>query len=75
MSALPWAGRTALVTGGTGFIGGALVTRLAELGAKVTVPTRDRTRIGKSGHPHITYIPSADMDQALGGVSAVFNLA
>lgn len=75
MSALPWAGRTALVTGGTGFIGGALVARLAELGAKVIVPTRDRTRIGKSDHPYITYISSADIDQALAGVSAVFNLA
>lgn len=75
MSALPWAGRTALVTGGTGFIGGALVEQLVELGAKVIVPTRDRTRIGKSDHPHIRYIPSANMDQALGGVSTVFNLA
>lgn len=75
MSALPWAGRTALVTGGTGFIGGALVTRLAELGAKVIVPTRDRTLIGKSGHLHVRYVSSADMAQSLAGVSAVFNLA
>lgn len=75
MNALPWQGRTALVTGGTGFIGGALVARLAELGAQVIVPTRDRSRIGKSSHPHIRFIASADMPQSLAGVSAVFNLA
>lgn len=75
MSALPWQGRTALVTGGTGFIGGALVARLAELGGKVIVPTRDRARIGKSDHLHIRYIPGMDMAQSLDGVSAVFNLA
>lgn len=72
---MSWQGRTALVSGGTGFIGGALVARLAELGARVIVPTRDKSRIGKSGHPHITYIYSADMDQVLAEVSTVFNLA
>ena len=72
---MSWQGRTALVSGGTGFIGGALVARLAELGARVIVPTRDKSRIGQSGHPHIRYIPSADMDQALAEVSTVFNLA
>lgn len=72
---MSWQGRTALVSGGTGFIGGALVARLAKLGARVIVPTRDKSRIGKSGHPHIRYIPSADMDQVLAEVSTVFNLA
>jgi nucleoside-diphosphate-sugar epimerase len=70
-----WQGRAALVTGGTGFIGGALVARLAELGAQVIVPTRNRARIGKSGHPHVRHIHSADMVAALAEVSAVFNLA
>lgn len=72
---MSWQGLTALVTGGTGFIGGALANRLAELGAHVIVPTRDRARIGKSGHPLIRYIPPSETQAALVGVSAVFNLA
>lgn len=35
-----WKGRTALVTGGTGFVGSHLVERLVELGASVIVPVR-----------------------------------
>lgn len=74
-----WEGKTAFVTGGTGFIGGALARRLAELGARVTVPTRDRSRIGtdKAG---IRYVSARAGDAKslaahMSGVSAVFNLA
>ena len=75
-----WAGKTAFVTGGTGFIGGALVRRLAELGARVIVPTRDRSLIGRSAHPGVTYIPQlsghpAEASNALAGVNVLFNLA
>lgn len=78
MTARTWAGRTALVTGGTGFIGGALVRRLAALGATVIVPTRDRSRIGASDG--IQYVAvrlgdAAELARQMGGVSAVFNLA
>lgn len=80
MSALPWQGRTAFVAGGSGFIGGALARHLAELGAQVIVPTRDRSLVGKRDHPHIRYIPSrlgdaAALAQQLAGVAAAFNLA
>lgn len=70
---MSWQGRSVVVTGGTGFIGGALANRLAELGAQVIVPTRDRRRIG--GDKPIRYIAARDMAGALPGVSALFNLA
>lgn len=78
MTAQTWAGRAALVTGGTGFIGGALARRLAELGADVIVPTRDRSRIGTSDGIH--YVAArlgnaAELARQMAGVSAVFNLA
>lgn len=80
MSALPWQGRTALVTGGTGFIGGALARRLAELGATVIVPTRDRSLVGKEAYPGVSCVPPlsghpSEAGKALAGVSAAFNLA
>jgi len=79
MTAQTWAGRTAFVTGGTGFIGGALVRRLTALGANVIVPTRDRSRIGTDG-AGIRYVSArlgdaADLARQMDGVSAVFNLA
>lgn len=78
MTARTWAGRTAFVTGGTGFIGGAIVRRLAALGAHVIVPTRDRSRIGASDG--IQYVPARlgnapELARQMAGVSAVFNLA
>lgn len=78
MTARTWAGRTAFVTGGTGFIGGALVRWLAALGAHVIVPTRDRSRIGVADG--VQYVPArpgdaAELARQMAGVSAVFNLA
>ncbi len=43
-SGAPLAGKRLLITGGTGFIGNALVERLARLGANVTVLTRNALR-------------------------------
>lgn len=71
---MSWQGRSVVVTGGTGFIGGALAARLVELGAQVIVPTRDKRRIGR-GSGAIRYIAARDMAAALPGVSALFNLA
>lgn len=73
-----WEGKAALVTGGTGFIGGALARRLAEKGARVIVPTRDRSRIGAS--EGIRYVAArigdaAELARQMDGVSVVFNLA
>ncbi|SER71745.1 Short-chain dehydrogenase [Pedococcus cremeus] len=50
-AAQPMAGRTVLVTGGTGGIGGATATGLAALGARVGVVGRDRGRAeAAAGH-------------------------
>jgi len=70
---MSWQGRSVCITGGTGFIGGALARRLAELGAQVIIPTRDKSRIGGNGP--IRYIAARDMAASLPGVSALFNLA
>jgi retinol dehydrogenase 14 len=43
-SSLPMAGKSVLVTGGTGGIGLAAATRLASMGARVGITGRDRTR-------------------------------
>jgi len=42
-------GESVLVAGGTGFIGSAIVRRLAERGARVTVLTRDVERAARGG--------------------------
>lgn len=70
---MSWQGRSVVVTGGTGFIGGALSNQLAELGAQVIVPTRDKSRIGDVGP--IRYIAARDLAGVLPGTSALFNLA
>lgn len=52
MSAPPLAGRTALVTGGTGGVGREAALGLARLGASVTLVGRDRAR-GEASVAHI----------------------
>ena len=74
-----WNGRRVVVTGGTGFIGGALVQRLVELGAHVLVPTRDKSRIG-SGGERIDYVRAdignpRDAHALVSGADILFNLA
>lgn len=44
---MEWSGRSVLVTGGDGFIGSHLVAKLNELGADVTVASKNRTGKGK----------------------------
>ena len=81
MSSPATAARSAFVTGGTGFIGGALVERLAEDGWTVTAlhrPTSDTSRLAKLGvslaEGPIT--DAASIERATpDGVDAVFHLA
>ena len=75
-----WQGRRAVVTGGTGFISGALARRLAGLGAEVIVPTRDRSLIGGAGEHGIRHVASASgnatrLAEMVAGADAVFNFA
>ena len=78
MTTLPWEGRTALVTGGTGFIGGALVRRLAALGARVIVPTRDRSRVATGDQGGVRHVltrldDATDLVRQMDGISVLFN--
>lgn len=50
-----WSGKRVLITGGTGFIGSALVGRMLTLGAQVTVPTFDGDV--DDNHPRLDPIP------------------
>ena len=70
----------ALVTGGTGFIGGHLVTALVAREARVRVLTRSRERgegLRRLGVEvvHGDLLQAHDLGRALAGVEAVFHLA
>lgn len=63
-----------VVSGGTGFLGGALVERLRTDGYQVTVLTRSQT--GKSGHVQWhPRLPLGPWASAIDGADAVINLA
>lgn len=64
-----------LITGGTGFIGSALVKTLLAKGQKVTVLTRDRERWQAHNTASLNYISSLSALPEPESVSAVVNLA
>src|SRR5437773_1179196 len=81
-----WRGRRVLVTGGAGFIGYAIASKLAELGAKVSVidikPTLPKFEIIPNTRSKIIYTrgsvaSKADIEKALKrfGPQTVFHLA
>jgi uncharacterized protein YbjT (DUF2867 family) len=72
--------RNVLVIGGAGFVGSAIVARLARMGARVTVPTRRRERA-----KHLIVLPTVEvvqtnvndtaaLKQLMQGKDAVINL-
>ncbi len=86
MTAMEWTGRTALVTGGLGFVGSALVRAL--VGAGATVRVLDALLPQGGGSPrHVSGLVAAEhlilddvrsrdaVDTAVRGVDAVFHLA
>jgi len=70
-----------LVIGGTGFIGKAIVRRLAEQGRSVRVMTRSAKGVPRElRHPNVAifegdYASERDIDRALEGVQTVIHLA
>ena len=68
-------GRTVLVTGGTGFIGGHLIQRLVTRGDRVIVLTRDADRALDRFGPHVRVITTLTDLSADERVDAIVNLA
>lgn len=64
-----------VVSGGTGYIGSALVKRLLARGDEVTVLTRGESRAGTPRREHWDPEAPGEWGQALDGVDAVVNLA
>ncbi len=76
-----WAGKSVLVTGGTGFIGSFLVERLLDSGAKVRVPLRaENYRALSSRRSEVDWLEGDLRDPAyctelVKGVDEIFHLA
>ncbi|WP_238947620.1 TIGR01777 family oxidoreductase [Caldimonas brevitalea] len=68
-------GATVLVTGGTGFIGSALVSRLLSQGRRVIVLTRDPLQARASLGPRVWAVDRLDDIPAETRIDAVVNLA
>ena len=69
--------RSTLVTGGTGFVGQALIAALVAAGHEVRATTRDTSRGTKT--PHVEWIrcdvnEQADVERALEGIDAAYFL-
>jgi nucleoside-diphosphate-sugar epimerase len=76
----PWQGRKVAITGGTGFIGARLAHKLALYGASVTIPTRDKRRVGTRIDPNIALVAwntsdAASVSSILAGCDTLYNLA
>lgn len=69
------AGKSVLVTGGTGFIGHALCRTLIASGARVTVLTRDIARAAEKIGGRVTFIDGLDRLDAQDAFDIVINLA
>jgi uncharacterized protein (TIGR01777 family) len=64
-----------IVTGGTGFIGQALVPFLLQQGQRVTVLTRQAERLNRDSGPALDYINSLDAIDDEDGIDVIVNLA
>jgi nucleoside-diphosphate-sugar epimerase/predicted dehydrogenase len=74
------AGRAVLVTGGTGFIGGRLIEKLAEQRARITVAVRNLKRAGRIARFDVRLVPvelakGSELDALTRGQEIVFSLA
>jgi uncharacterized protein len=68
-------GRTVLITGATGFIGGHLVRRLLARGDAIMVLTRDADRALDRFGPHVTIITNLKALPSSTRIDAIVNLA
>ena len=68
---MEWSGKNILVTGGDGFIGSRLASRLRELGADVTIASKNRRNWSNFINIDVTKPDSLDFD----GYEVVFHLA
>jgi uncharacterized protein len=68
-------GRTVLITGATGFIGGYLVRRLLARGDAIIVLTRDADRALERFGPHVTIITDLKILPTSTRIDAIVNLA